>query len=435
MARGANPIARARCANRGAVAVSDAATSGIPLPSGMRLVPGGVTAPVGFRAGSMHCGIKTDAGALDFAMLVADEPCMAAATFTTSRTPAHSVMVCKEHLAATDYHAQAVVVNSSNANASNGPRGLADARRTTELAGQRLGIDPNLVMVSSTGIIGRPLPMDNIARGVAEVEVTSNGGEAFSNAIITTDTRVKLVAVELELDGKTARLGATTKGAGMIYPNMATMLCYITTDAAVEPEFLREALRAAVMDSFNMVCVDGDMSTNDTVLCLANGRAGNAPAAAGTHDGNTFATALDYVTTYLAREMARDGEGATKLMTVTVRGAASDAGARRAARAVTASPLWQTAVAGGDANWGRIVAALGASGAEMEHDRIAISVNGLRLVHHGFADSYDPAAAKRVMAETGIDVEIDLGLGAHQATAWGCDLTHGYIDENTTYFR
>jgi glutamate N-acetyltransferase / amino-acid N-acetyltransferase len=415
--------------------VSDAATSGIPLPSGLRAIPGGITAPVGFRAGSTYCGIKTDETARDLAMLVADAPCVTAATFTTSRTPAHPVLVCQEHLAATDGRAQAVVVNSANANCSNGARGLADARRTTELAGQRLGIAPNLVLVSSTGIIGRPMPMEKIERGVAECELSPTGGEAFANGIITTDTRTKIVAVEFELDGKTVRIGGTTKGAGMIYPNMATMLCYITTDAAVEPQFLRETLRAAVADSFNMVCVDGDMSTNDTVLCLASGRAGNAPATAGTHDGNIFAAALAYVTAYLAREMARDGEGATKLITVNVRSAASDADARRAARAVTASPLWQTAVAGGDANWGRIVAALGASGAELEHDRLEISINGLRLVHQGAADAYDPADARRVMAETGIDIAIDLHLGAHQATAWGCDLTHGYIDENTTYFR
>jgi glutamate N-acetyltransferase/amino-acid N-acetyltransferase len=184
-----------------------------------------------------------------------------------------------------------------------------------------------------------------------------------------------------------------------------------------------------------MICVDGDMSTNDTVLCLASGLAGNAPARAGTRDGERFASALGYVTQYLAREMARDGEGATKLMTVSVRGAASDADARRAARAVTASPLWQCAVAGGDANWGRILAALGASGAELDHNRLAISINGLRLVVDGHAAGYDPADAQRVMGETGIDIEIDLRLGHHQATAWGCDLTHAYIDENTTYFR
>jgi glutamate N-acetyltransferase/amino-acid N-acetyltransferase len=413
----------------------DALTSGIPLPAGLRPVTGGVTAPRGFRAGATYCGIKTDATAHDFALLVADRPCVAAATFTTSRTPAHPVQVCQEHLAATDFHAQAVVVNSSNANCSNGPQGLADARRTAELVGAKLGIDPNLTMVSSTGIIGRPLPMDKIERGVAQVEVSTTGGEAFSGAIITTDTRTKIVAVEFELGGQTVRMGGTTKGAGMIYPNMATMLCYITTDAAVEPEFLRESLRTAVADSFNMVCVDGDMSTNDTVICLASGLADNEPVGPGTHDGNHFADALGYVTAYLAREIARDGEGATKLMTVVVRGAASDADARRAARAVTGSPLWQCAVAGGDANWGRIVAALGASGAAMDPDRLAIAVNGLRLVDEGHAASYDPAAAKRMMAETGIDVDVDLRLGPYQATAWGCDLTHGYIDENTTYFR
>jgi glutamate N-acetyltransferase/amino-acid N-acetyltransferase len=405
------------------------------LPAGIRAIDGGVTAPRGFRAGSTYCGIKTDATVHDFAMLVADHPCVTAATFTTSRTPAHPVQVCKEHLAASGGRAQAVVVNSANANCSNGPQGLVDARRTAELVGARLGIDPNLVMVSSTGIIGRPLPMEKIERGVAQVEVSPTGGSDFSHAIMTTDTRAKIVAVEFQLDGKTVHMGGTTKGAGMIYPNMATMLCYITTDAAVELGLLGETLRAAVADSFNMVCVDGDMSTNDTVLCFCSGVAGNTPVAEGTHDAATFAAALGYVTQYLAREMARDGEGATKLMTVRLRGAASDADARRAARAITASPLWQCAVAGGDANWGRILAALGASGAEMEHEQLEIGINGLRMVQNGHADDYDPAEAKRVMGESGIDVDVDLHQGPYEATAWGCDLTHGYIDENTTYFR
>jgi glutamate N-acetyltransferase/amino-acid N-acetyltransferase len=415
--------------------VSDAATAGIPLPPGLRPIEGGITAPRGFRAGSTYCGIKTDASGRDLALLVADHPCVAAATFTTSRTAAHSVQVCREHLEASGHRVQAVVVNSSNANCSNGPQGLADARRTADLVGARLGIDPHLVMVSSTGIIGRPLPMDKIERGVAQVEVGPEGGADFSGAIITTDTRTKIVAVELELDGKAVRLGGTTKGAGMIYPNMATMLCYLTTDAALAPAFLRETLRAAVADSFNMVCVDGDMSTNDTVLCLASGLAGNAPVAAGSPDAERFAAALGYVARYLAREIARDGEGATKLITVVVRGAASDEDARRAARAVTASPLWQCAVAGGDANWGRIVAALGASGARLDAERFDVAINGLRLVADGRAAPYEAADAKRVMAETGIDVAIELHQGAHAATAWGCDLTHGYIDENTTYFR
>jgi glutamate N-acetyltransferase/amino-acid N-acetyltransferase len=415
--------------------VSDAVHPGIPLPSGIRAIDGGITTPRGFRAGATYCGIKTDANATDFAMLVADSPCVTAATFTTSRTPAHPVQVCQEHLAASGGHAQAIVVNSANANCSNGPQGLADARRTAELVGARLGIDPHLVMVSSTGIIGRPLPMDKIERGIGQVEVSPTGGGDFSHAIMTTDTRAKIVALEFELHGKTVHMGGTTKGAGMIYPNMATMLCYITTDAAVEPEFLAETLRTAVADSFNMVCVDGDMSTNDTVLCLCSGLAGNDPVTGGTHDATIFANALGYVTQYLAREMARDGEGATKLMTVRLRGAASDADARRAARAVTASPLWQCAMAGGDANWGRVLAALGASGAELDHDHVEISINGLRLVKNGYADDYDPAAAKRLMADSGIDVDVDLHLGPYEATAWGCDLTHGYIDENTTYFR
>ena len=415
--------------------MSDAATTGIPLPAGFRLVEGGVTAPRGFRAGAIYCGIKTDTTAHDFALLVADAPCAAAATFTTSRTAAHPVQVCQEHLAANGSRAQAVVVNSSNANCSNGPQGLVDARRTADLVGAKLGIDPQLVMVSSTGIIGRPLPMDKIEHGVELVEVSPTGGPDFSGAIITTDTRVKITAVEFELGGKTVRMGGTTKGAGMIYPNMATMLCYITTDAAVDGDFLREALHAAVNDSFNMICVDGDMSTNDTVLCLASGAAGNAHAQGGTPDGERFAVALRYVAQYLAREIARDGEGATKLMTVVVHGAASDADARRAARAITASSIWKCAVAGGDANWGRILSTLGASGAAFDHNQLEIGINGLRLVAQGHATDYDPAKAEELMAETGIDVEVHLNAGSHSATAWGCDLTHGYVDENATYFR
>ncbi len=406
------------------------------LPDGLRLIDGGATAAQGFRAGNTSCGIKSESGTPDMAMLVADLPCLVAATFTTSRTASHTVQVCKEHLAASGYTAQAVVVNSGNANCSNGEQGLRDARRMTELTAEKLGIsDPNLVMVSSTGIIGRPLPMDKVEQGIRQLEVSASGGPDLSRGIMTTDTRPKIVAVEFTVGGTTVRLGGSTKGVGMIYPNMATMLCYLTTDAAVDHDWLRATMRGAVDDSFNMVCVDGDMSTNDSAFLFANGLAGNEPLKAGVAGADTFATALRYVTRYLAREMARDGEGATHLMTVRVTGASSEADARRAARAVTSSPLWQCAVAGGDANWGRVIAALGASGADFIHSDVALAINGVTLVSGGRAAEYDPATAKSAMQPVDINIEVTLGGGAYQATAWGCDLTHGYIDENATYTR
>ena len=405
------------------------------LPQGMRLVDGGVTAAPGFRAGSVACGVKSADGTPDLALLVADRPCVTVGAFTTSRTPSHTVILCKEHLAAMDGGAQAVVVNSGNANASNGERGMRDARQMAELTGRKLDIDPRRVMVSSTGIIGRPLPMEKIAAGIENVQVASDGGPDFAQGIITTDTRVKTIAVEFEVDGKTVRLGGSTKGAGMIYPNMATMLCYLTTNVAAEHAWLQEALRAAVADSFNMICVDGDMSTNDTTLLFANGEADNQPLRAGAPDAETFTAALRHVTRYLAREIARDGEGATRLMVVHVTGAASDADARKAARAVTASPLWQCAVAGGDPNWGRVMAALGASGAEVDADRVSISLGDVEIVRAGVATGYEQADAKRAVSGVEVLVSADLGMGPYEATAWGCDLTHGYIEENTTYTR
>lgn len=405
------------------------------LPEGVRLVDGGVTAAPGFRAGSVSCGVKSADGTPDLAMLVTDRPCVTVGTFTTSRTPSHTVVLCKEHLAATGGGAQAVVVNSGNANCSNGERGMRDARQMAELTAQKLGIDPQRVMVSSTGIIGRPLPMEKIAAGIRDVQVSADGGPAFADGIITTDTRTKTIAVEFEVGGVTARLGGSTKGAGMIYPNMATMLCYLTTDVAADKDWLQAQLLGAVGDSFNMICVDGDMSTNDTTLLFANGAAGNPPLREGAPGADTFVAALRHVTRYLAREIARDGEGATRLMAVHVTGAASDADARKAARAITASPLWQCAVAGGDPNWGRVMAALGASGAEMDPDHISISLGDVNIVRGGVATDYEQAAAKRAVSGVEVLVSADLGAGEFEATAWGCDLTHGYIDENTTYTR
>lgn len=392
-----------------------------------------VTAPQGFRAGATASGIKSDAAIKDLAMLASDVPCVAAGTFTTSSTRAAPVMVCQERLR--NGKAQAVIVNSGNANCATGDLGLLNAYRMSECAARKLGLENELVLCSSTGIIGRQLPIEKIQAGVPAIELSTDGGNAFSEAIMTTDTRPKRIALEFELDGRVVRLGGATKGAGMIYPNMATMLCYLTTDAAIELEWMRAEVCAAVADSFNMMAMDGDMSTNDTCILFANGLAGNPPINAQHPQAGTFREALRRVTQYLAREMARDGEGATKLMTVHVRGARDKADAVKAARAITVSPLWQCALAGGDPNWGRIVAALGASGCTLDQSSYDIFIGDVQVMQKGMAGSYTQEVARAAMAGSEVTIAVDLHLGLGQATAWGCDLTHGYIDENTLYSR
>jgi len=392
-----------------------------------------VTSPKGFRAGTTSSGIKSNSSIPDLAILASDVPCVAAGTFTTSSTRAAPVMVCQARLRSGK--AQAVVVNSGNANCATGDAGLMNAYRMTELVASKLNLENEMVLCSSTGIIGRQLPMVKIEAGVAAIELSSDQGNAFSEAILTTDTRPKRIALEFQLEGRTIRLGGVTKGAGMIYPNMATMLCYLTTDAAIERGWIQAELLLAVQDSFNMISMDGDMSTNDTCILFANGLASNTPINAQHPEVRTFREALRRVTQYLAREMARDGEGATKLMSVHVRGARHKADAVKAARSITLSPLWQCALAGGDPNWGRIVAALGASGCELKQENYDIFIGDVQVMRQGMAARYDNDAARAAMQGPEVTIIVDLHLGEGEATAWGCDLTHGYIDENTLYTR
>jgi glutamate N-acetyltransferase/amino-acid N-acetyltransferase len=392
-----------------------------------------VTAPLGFRAGVTACGIKSDTTIKDLAILASDVPCVAAGTFTTSSTRAAPVIVCQERLKSG--RAQAVIVNSGNANCATGELGMQNAYRMTDFVAKRFHLDEELVLCSSTGIIGRRLPIEKVKAGVAAIELGSDQGNAFSEAILTTDTRPKRIALEFQIEGHTIRLGGVTKGAGMIYPNMATMLSYLTTDAAIELDWMRVELQAAVADSFNMMAMDGDMSTNDTCILFANGLAGNTPINAHHPDAGTFREALRRVTQYLAREMARDGEGATKLMTVHVQGAQDKADAIKAARAITLSPLWQCALAGGDPNWGRIVAALGACGCRLDQSNYDIFIGDVQIMKQGLAAQYDQNDARAAMAGNEVTIAVDLHLGEGKATAWGCDLTHGYIDENTLYTR
>ena len=403
------------------------------MPDIFREIDNCVTAPQGFRAGITSCGIKSDSSIPDLAILAGDVPCVASGTFTPSSTRAAPVLVCQEHLKSGK--AQAVVVNSGNANCATGDVGLLNAYRMTELVAKKLKLENEVVLCSSTGIIGRQLPMEKIQAGVAAIELSRDGGNAFSEAIMTTDTRPKRMALEFQIEGRTVRLGGVTKGAGMIYPNMATMLCYLTTDAAIEHAWIKTELKAAVDASFNMLSIDGDMSTNDTCMLFANGLAGNTPINGQHPEADRFREALRRMTIYLAREMARDGEGATKLMTVHVHGARDKADAVRAARAITLSPLWQCALAGGDPNWGRIAAALGGSGCELDQATYDIFIGDVQVTKHGMAAQYDQDAARKAMAEDEVIITIDLHLGDGKATAWGCDLTHGYIDENTLYTR
>jgi glutamate N-acetyltransferase/amino-acid N-acetyltransferase len=312
---------------------------------------------------------------------------------------------------------------------------MQNAYRMTEFVAKRFHLNEELVLCSSTGIIGRQLPLEKVEAGVAAIELSTDQGNAFSEAILTTDTHPKRIALEFQIEGQTIRLGGVTKGAGMIYPNMATMLSYLTTDAAIEFDWMKRELREAVADSFNMIAMDGDMSTNDTCILFANGLAENTPINAHHPDAGTFRVALHRVTQYLAREMARDGEGATKLMTVHVQGAYDKADAIKAARAITLSPLWQCALAGGDPNWGRIVAALGASGCKLDQSNYDISIGDVQILKQGLAAPYDQNDARAAMAGNEVTIAVDLHLGEGKATAWGCDLTHGYIDENTLYTR
>src|SRR6266700_5554029 len=374
----------------------------ISLSDLFREIENCVTAPRGFHAGVTACGIKSDASIKDLGILASDVPCVAAGTFTTSSTRAAPVMVCQERLKSGK--AQAVIVNSGNANCATGELGLLNAYRMTEFVANRLNLEKELVLCSSTGIIGRQLPIEKVQTGVAAIELGTDQGDAFSEAILTTDTRPKRIALEFQIEGRTVRLGGVTKGAGMIYPNMATMLSYLTTDAAIELEWLKTELQAAVADSFNMMAMDGDMSTNDTCILFANGLTGNTPINAKLPEAGTFREALRRVTQYLAREMARDGEGATKLMTVHVRGAQDKADAIKAARAITVSPLWQCALAGGDPNWGRIVAALGASGCKLDQNTYDIYIGDVQVMKHGIAAQYDQKAARAAMVGSEVTI-------------------------------
>lgn len=394
----------------------------------------GVTGPGGFVAGAVAGGLKARQGALDVVMVASTAgPAAAAGVFTRNRVKAAPVLLCQQHLAATGGYAHAVVINSGQANACTGEEGAAVARATAEVVAERLGCATESVLVLSTGVIGVVPSIEKIAAAVGRVPLSATGGGLAAEGILTTDTCVKMAQVSVDVGGVSVTLGGMCKGSGMIHPNMATMLAVVTTDAAVEPGFLRDALRGAVDRSFNMVSVDGDTSTNDTVLVLANGVAGNALLTATSAAAGAFAAALENLCVQLAKQVARDGEGATKLIEVTVSSAATEDEARAVAQAVIGSSLVKSAVFGNDPNWGRIVCAAGYSGAAIDEAAVSLVVQGIALFRHGRPLPFDRAAASAALKATDIAIDLELGQGTAAARGWGCDLTYKYVEINAEY--
>lgn len=396
---------------------------------------GGITAPRGFTAAGVHANVKGKGGTKkDIAIVYSQVPAAAAAVFTQNQVKAAPVLVSQQKLAGG--RLQAIVVNSGNANACTGERGLADAAAMCDLAARALGIPADLVAVASTGVIGVNLPMDRIADGIAAAaELLSPEGNAdAAQAIMTTDTFPKEWAVAVELSsGQTVTIGGMAKGSGMIHPNMATMLAFVTTDACIGAGALRHALTEATNKSFNMITVDGDTSTNDACFIMANGLAGNPELQPGTDDYAAFCAGLDKLMIHLAKAIARDGEGATKLVEVQIHGARTVADARKMARAVAASSLVKAAMFGNDANWGRILCAMGYSGADLDPSRVDLWLGNVQVMANGAGLKFDEAAALLVLKQTEVVVRAELHQGEAAATAWGCDLSYDYVKINADY--
>ena len=402
-------------------------------------IQGGVTAAKGFMAASAAAGIKYQ-NREDMAMIYSPSPCRSAGTFTTNIVKAAPVKWDKKQvMSGADAHA--VVINSGIANACTGREGMDYCSQTAEAAAQALGIPEDSVLVASTGVIGMQLPMDRLQAGIAAMvpllEDSLEKGEAASRAIMTTDTKNKQVAVEFTIGGKTVTMGGMCKGSGMIHPNMCTMLSFVTTDAAISKELLMEALREDVKDTYNMISVDGDTSTNDTVLLLANGQAGNPEIREKGEDYDTFCQALNFVNETLAKKIAGDGEGCTALFEVKITGAESKEQAVTLAKSVITSNLTKAAIFGHDANWGRILCAMGYSGAEFDPDKVDLffesEAGKLKIIENGVALDYSEEEATKILSQPEVTAVADVKMGPFEATAWGCDLTFDYVKINADY--
>ena len=405
----------------------------------MKIIDGGVTAAKGFEAAAAAAGIKYQ-DRTDMALIYSEKPCKAAGAFTTNVVKAAPVKWDRE-IIEKKLRPQAVIVNSGIANACTGEEGMECCRKTAETAARELDVDAESVLVGSTGVIGMQIPMDRIEKGIhtlaAEKKADRESGAAAAKAIMTTDTRPKEAAVTFEINGKTVTIGGMAKGSGMIHPNMCTMLSFITTDAKISGKALRKALRADVEDTYNMISVDGDTSTNDTVLLLANGMAGNDKIRYGTPEYEIFCQALHYINETLAKKMAGDGEGATALFEAKITGAQTREQAKVLAKSIVCSNLTKTAIAGHDANWGRILCAMGYSGAEFDPEKVTLffesSAGKIKIIENGVAVEYSEEKATEILSQPEVTVTADIGEGQAQAAAWDCDLTHEYININADY--
>jgi glutamate N-acetyltransferase/amino-acid N-acetyltransferase len=400
--------------------------------SELTTIEGGITAPAGFQAAAVNAGIKSSKP--DLALLVSDLPAVAAGTFTTNKVAAAPVHLCRVRLSAD--LSRAVIINSGNANACTGAQGMIDATKMGRLAAEQLSVPEDSVFVCSTGTIGVPMPMDKIASGIKKVTpaLSPDGGDAAAKAIMTTDTVDKQIALQFQAGGVTVTIGGMSKGSGMIEPNMATMLGFLTTDAAVDRESLQNCLSLAVAESFNRISVDADQSTNDTVLMLANGAAGNDTLSETHPDWDIFVKAVKKAAMHLAMSIVKDGEGATKFITVVVNGAASVSDARTAARSIANSELVKTSWNGVEPNWGRVVAAVGYSGADMREDLMEVHYDDLCAVRNGVAaDDATFEELSAVIAKESFIVRVELNLGDETDTVYTCDLSKEYVDINARY--
>ncbi|MCH7656633.1 MAG: bifunctional glutamate N-acetyltransferase/amino-acid acetyltransferase ArgJ [Chloroflexi bacterium] len=393
---------------------------------------GSVTTPKGFVAGSAYAGIKTYAkDKWDLGILLSEKACATVGVYTQNKFVSPSVTLSRQNVDAGAV--RGLVVSSGIANTGVGAQGMADAKETVAIAAAHAGLEPGEMIIGTTGVIGVELPMALIRSGIPNIEVGRDGGERFARAILTTDRAPKSAAVRFELGGKTVTIGGCAKGSGMIHPNMATMLVYLTTDASVERDVLSAALTDVVDDTFNMVDIDGDVSTNDMVVLFANGEAGNKPAVAGSAEARALTEALAVLCRFLCVELMRDAEGSSKIFTVRVEGARTREDARLAARAVASSTLVKAAIHGSDPNWGRAIAAVGYSGAEVDVDKVSFFINDVAIMEAGTPISFHREAVIAIMNNPEVSLTVKLGIGDGAATAWGCELTEEYVQFNSAY--
>ncbi|MBO4341744.1 MAG: bifunctional ornithine acetyltransferase/N-acetylglutamate synthase [Clostridia bacterium] len=402
----------------------------------MKMITGGVCAPKGFKAGGIHCGIRKNKDKRDLALIYSEVPAAAAATYTSNLVKGAPLKVTKENIA--DGYARAVICNSGNANTCN-KNGVEVAKEMCSLLAAELGIKPEDIIVASTGVIGQPLDIEPIKNGIPALiaSINENGSTQAAEGIMTTDTVYKEVAVEFEIGGKTCRIGGIAKGSGMIHPNMATMLVFITTDAAISPAMLQKALSGDIKSTFNMISVDGDTSTNDMVSVMANGMSGNDIIDSDGEAFGVFMKALNTVTVGLCRMIAGDGEGATKLLECKVSGAKTQKDANAVAKSVICSSLLKAAMFGSDANWGRVLCAIGYSGAAVDVEKIDVSFRSAKgeipVCEMGYGIDFSEEKAKEILLEKEIEILINLNDGDYSACAWGCDLTYDYVKINGDY--